>query len=578
MRLPSMLNCFPFLRRNHAQETASDASSITLCIDASNEKASNHGVEPPTANTSTAVKPVPTGDRLASLRRRMADQGVDLYIITSQDAHGSEYTAPRDQLRAFISGFTGSAGTVLVSQSFAGLWVDGRYHVQADQQTEREYWTVFKLGTEGVLGWEEWIKSKAHEKVGMESIKLGGDARLLPYTTVQGLLEGSGEGHELLGRFEEHSLVTDVWMEDFPTLYPPKPKTEVHQHEVRFAGLEAGKKIEKLVRFLRGEEADKLVDTTEQEKAAEKTKRRAEHYVVDQLDEVAWLLNLRASPPGIPNNPVFPAYVVVSDAESDRDGAQTAPMVTLFTSLDLFPEDSDVHRYLTKTLGLTVRGYNDVWQHLRTLSGTGRVVLSEKASYALIAAVTMDRSSILGPSASPLALWKSCKNATELTGMRNAYRRDGLAWARWASWLEDQIVNRKAHIDEHGAVLALEAERRKLDLYAGFEAYEAIAGTGENAASPHYETPEVGSARIDRKTPFLMDSGGQYLDGTIDTTRTVHFGKPTCEQKRAYTRVLQGHIALDSVVFPTGKTAGSTLDVLARRPLWSDGKDYLHGT
>lgn len=558
-----MLGCFNFLHRSEA-DAASDASSITLCVDDEVKK----GLETTQSHT-RASSPVPTGDRLAGLRRRMTTAKLDLYIVTSQDAHGSEYVAERDQLRAFISGFTGSAGTVIVTQDFAGLWVDGRYHVQADQQVDSKHWTVFKLGLDGVPSWEEWIKSKAFASdEGKTTIKVGGDSRLLPYTTVRGLLDASTEQRELISAFDEHSLVTDVWKEDFPTLYPPEPDTKVQEHPLRFAGQDARDKIDNVARYLRGEDADKLIGTQDAPRVIA-GKPRAAFYVVDALDEVAWLLNLRANPPGIPNNPVFPAYVVVT-----AEGA-----CTLFTSSKLIPSGSPVHDYLTSKLNVLVAEYNDVWPHLRSLPGSGKAILSEKASYALVSAVSLPRSSILAPSASPLALWKSCKNPTELAGMRAAYHRDGVAWARWASWLEEEVVVKKHKVTEYQAVQALEAERAKLENYAGFEAYDAIAGTGENAASPHYETPVEGSAVVNTSTPFLMDSGGQYLDGTIDTTRTVHFGKkPSKEQVRAYTRVLQGHIALDSVHFPAGKTTGSTLDVLARRALWGDGLDYLHGT
>lgn len=183
---------------------------------------------------------------------------------------------------------------------------------------------------------------------------------------------------------------------------------------------------------------------------------------------------------------------------------------------------------------------------------------------------------------SPLALWKACKNAAEVHGMREAYLRDGIAWAKWAAWLEEEVAGKKSKVSEWDAAVALTKSRSGVKGFAGFDAYDAISACGPRAAQPHYETPEKGSAILERRTPFLMDSGGQWLGGsaagTVDTTRTVHFGKPTKDQRRAFTRVLQGHIAIDTAVFPAGQTTGATLDVLARRPLWQDGRDYLHGT
>jgi len=179
---------------------------------------------------------------------------------------------------------------------------------------------------------------------------------------------------------------------------------------------------------------------------------------------------------------------------------------------------------------------------------------------------------------SPIATWKARKNAAELAGMHAAYRRDGAAWVRWAAWLEEAIVHKGKAIDEWTAAKELHRLRTQDPLYAGTDAYPSISASGEDAALPHFETPEDGTARIiDRETPYLMDAGGQYYDGTIDTTRTTHFGKPSAEQKRAYTRVLQGHIAIAEAVFPMG-TTGAQLDVLARNKLWQDGYNYMHGT
>lgn len=569
-----MTGCLSLFRP--AKAPASDASSLTLAAPKDEQKLNlaNKQTQAPyrTANATS------TTDRLRSLRSRMQQEAIDVYIVPSEDAHGSEYTALRDQLRAFISGFTGSAGIAIVAKDNAYLWADGRYHVQAEQQLD-DNWTLFKLGLEGVPAWTEWITDDVFKVLNRDTVRIGVDSRRISHKTLSEILVKSGPGREIVGVFQERSLAADAWEQDFPDLYPPPADFAVQEHPLKFAGEEATSKLSRLVEWLNGTSAEDLLPG--KETGASSTVSRADedeqprsHYVVDILDEITWLLNLRAVPPGIPNNPVFPAYIVVSKAP----GQQRSYAATLFADLDLFEECSAVREYITDSLGVDIRPYDNVWNTLKGLPGQDKVVASASASYALVQAISLQRAVTLEPSQSPLGLWKACKNPIEVQGMRNAYRRDGIAWAKWAAWLEEEIVFKKRKINEYDAALALEKERRKLPNYAGFEAYEAISGTGENAALPHYETPKEGSAIIDTKTPFLMDSGGQYFDGTIDITRTMHFGKPTAEQKRFFTRVLQGHIAIDSAVFPAGTTTGATLDAFARRPLWSEHQDFLHGT
>lgn len=248
----------------------------------------------------------------------------------------------------------------------------------------------------------------------------------------------------------------------------------------------------------------------------------------------------------------------------------------LFVDDRLAPKDNAGRRHLERT-GVSLRPYEDVfgWLSQLSLQEGARIYTPENASFALVNAAGADRTTILGPN-NPVALAKARKNATELEGLRHAYLRDGAAWARWAAWLEERML-KGDKISERAAAAELERIRAQDPLYAGMQAYDAISATGPNAALPHYETPEKHAPLIDRATPYLNDSGPQYHDGTIDTTRTVHFGRPTHEQMRAYTRVLQGHIALATARFPSG-TTGAQLDMLARQPLFQDGYNYLHGT
>lgn len=247
-----------------------------------------------------------TTARIAALRSRLDAENIDLYLVPSEDAHGSEYTAPRDQRRSFISGFTGSAGVAIVgntSSGFAGLWADGRYHFQAEQQLD-DNWTLFKVGVPKVLSWDQWLVKDAFEKLGKDTLRLGVDSRLLPFATAKGLLASAkANGNTIEAVFEEKNLVTDVWTDPelpFKDHYPPALDEPVHEHPLKFAGQEAQKKIATVVEWLGGASIDDLIEGKDGEKVQAKASKRGDYYVVDALDEIAWLLNLRGA--SIPNN------------------------------------------------------------------------------------------------------------------------------------------------------------------------------------------------------------------------------------------------------------------------------------
>jgi len=257
---------------------------------------------------------------------------------------------------------------------------------------------------------------------------------------------------------------------------------------------------------------------------------------------------------------VFPAYVIV-----------TADDVAMFVDERLLTHS--VRLYLA-AMGVSLHAYEHIMTWLRD-TPLSKILVDERASHALVHAAGENRV-VVQPAASPVALAKACKNEVEQAGLRHAYLRDGAAWVKWAAWLEE-AMRRGATITERQAADELARLRAADPLFAGMQAYDAISAAGPNAALPHYETPTTHSRVLDRETPYLNDSGPQYHDGTIDTTRTMHFGRPSAEQKRAYTRVLQGHIALACARFPAG-TTGAQLDMLARQPLYQDGYNYMHGT
>ncbi|WFD30748.1 Xaa-Pro aminopeptidase [Malassezia sp. CBS 17886] len=492
---------------------------------------------------------VPTGDRLAALRRHMAAAGVDAYLVGTTDAHASEYTASCDRRCEFVSGFSGSAGTAVVLADSAHLFTDGRYHIQAAAQLD-EHWTLHKVGAPRVLDWDAWLPTAL-----ARGARLGVDATLIAFADAQ-TLGGTLAPHGVQLVFPRENLVDAAW----GSARPAPVLADVHEHPMHLAGVSAANKIRSLRAWLAGSGGGV--------------------YVLSALDEVAWLLNVRGA--SIPCNPVFPAYVTVS-----------ADDATLYVDERMVHDD--VRAYLEEHARVRVRAYGDVLCSLAAVPPRTRVCIHEKASYAVGtaaqraaaddavstasspgAAGATSRIHVL-PADSPVALAKARKNATELDGMRRAYLRDGAAWARWAAWLDETITVRRDTVTEHAAAAKLEEMRAEDPMYAGMQAYDAISAAGPNAALPHYETPAHGSRVIGCAAPYLNDSGPQYYDGTIDTTRTTHFGRPSAEQKRAFTRVLQGHIAIAAAVFPRG-TTGAQLDMLARQPLFQDGYNYLHGT
>jgi len=483
------------------------------------------------------MEAVNTTERLTSLRQLMKQQKVDIYIVPSEDAHSSEYIAPTDARREFISGFTGSAGTAIVSTEKAALATDGRYFNQASQQLDSN-WTLLKQGLQDVPTWQEWTIEQAE----------GGKTVGVDPTTIT-----APEGRKLAEKIRKkggkdlvalaENLVDQVWGKEKPAR-PNEP--------VRVLGMEyAGKKFQEKIEELR----------------KELDKKKAAAFVVSMLDEVAWLFNLRGN--DIPYNPVFFSYAVV-----------TPSTTTLYIDESKLPENAKAH-----LIGVDIRPYERIFSDITALASSGsnengasaskrKYLISNRASWALSRALGGDDK--VDEVRSPIADAKAIKNSTELEGMRNCHIRDGAALTEYFSWLEEELVVKKAKIDEVEGADKLEAIRSKHDKFVGLS-FDTISSTGPNAAIIHYK-PEPGNCSvIDPEKVYLCDSGAQFLDGTTDTTRTLHFGTPTAQEKEAYTLVLKGHIALELAVFPKG-TSGFALDTLARQYLWQYGLEYRHGT
>ncbi|KAH8919355.1 Creatinase/aminopeptidase [Atractiella rhizophila] len=454
-----------------------------------------------------ARAPTSTTKRLIDLRRALNEEKLDAYVVTANDAHGSEFPNDADKRLAFISGFTGS-GFALITRWSAYLFAGGFYFSQAKSELD-ENWVLIEVNARQT-DWSHWLLENAEEwRVGM-------DANLFPYLYLNNIVD-TLKKKNIDVILDEKNLIDQVWAER-----PLKSKKKIYLQELQYSGKAS---------------AQKLFDL-----------------------HIAWLLNLRGSG-DIPYSPLFYAHFIISPTES-----------TLF--LDEEKIDRKIRNYLD-ALNVRTRPYEEIAQGFGELKSK-TVFSGTDLSYALAKIAKEIPGVELRFVASPVTAAKAVKNKQEIEGFRAGYLRDAASWARWAGWLEEAIRSHEK-INEYEAGARLDAYRALQDKFVSLGG-SSISATGRNAAFPFY-SPSLQSQGdvLDKISPYLNDSGAQYLDSTTDTTRTMHFGKPSQEVKRAFTRVLQGHIAVDSAVFPEGVT-GFQLDILERTKLWQDGLDYPHGS
>ncbi|KAJ2932269.1 hypothetical protein H1R20_g4809, partial [Candolleomyces eurysporus] len=483
-----------------------------------------------------------TTERLDELRKLMGKDNLDYYIVPSEDAHQSEYVAPSDKRREYISGFTGTAGTAIVTRSHAYLIVDSRYWLQAEEQVDGN-WDVIRAGTaEAPKDWIEWL---------MRGIRgpsrIGIDARMISHEKAQNINSKIGQLDSKLV-YPPQNLVDLVWKDK-----PGKPREPLYIQPIEYTGKDAASKIHKIREWVRAQPPAVPAYSKGEPTPAHKHVGT----LIISLPQIAYALNLRGT--DIPYNPLFHAYLFV--------GLDSA---TLF--VDSSKVDETVDNYL-HSFGVDRKDYTELWPFLRRRPwGEGKLLISPETSYAISLMLTNFRYTIIP---SFVEQMMAVKNEVEIDGMRRAYLRDGVSFVRFFAWLEGKLAE-GYDISEYEAASRLTEFRKKNKNFMGL-AYENISASGPHAALPHYSPKKLTAAMISRETPYLNDSGGQYRDGTCDTTRTLHFGRPTAEQSEAFTRVLQGHIAIDSAIFPEG-TSGHQLDVLARKALWKEGMNYNHGT
>ncbi len=464
-------------------------------------------------------------ERINKLREKMLEKGMEAYIVPSSDPHMSEYVAPRWESRKWLSGFTGSAGTLVVTREKSGLWTDGRYYIQAEKQLEGTGIQLFKAGMPGVPDYIEWLRQELPEN---SCVGICGE--VFSVSKVREMeKELSKKGISLTQEFD---LVDEIWEGR-----PPVPQQPVFVHDVAFAGRTAAQKMH----MVRQEMAKKGVD----------------YYLVCSLDDVAWLYNIRGS--DIAYNPVAIAYALVSLSQA-----------WLFIDRSKVP--GDVARMLEEN-GVIVEDYEKIYGHLAGLK-EGDAILFDPAVTNSRLYDAMAKGCKKVEDMSIVARLKAVKNEVEIENLKKVHVRDGVAMVKFLYWLEQNLG--KEEITEITVAEKLEEFRRQQEGFMG-SSFATIAAYKDHAAMMHYQaTPET-CYTLEREGFLLIDSGGQYLGGTTDITRTIVLGPITDRQRRDFTLVLKGHINLARARFLYG-TTGSNIDILARLPLWEQGIDYKCGT
>ncbi|QEE25027.1 aminopeptidase P family protein [Rhodanobacter glycinis] len=465
--------------------------------------------------------------RLAALRQAMQQHGVAACIVPSADPHLSEYLPEHWQARAWLSGFTGSAGTLVVTARHAGLWTDSRYFSQAERQLDGTGFTLMKLRVPHTPEHLQWLAEQLH---GGDTVAVAGDS--VPLAAQRQMENLLGEAGARLRT--DLDLPGEIW-----TDRPALPHAPITEHALAYACTSRADKFARLRSAMR--------------------KRKATHHLVSSVDDIAWLTNLRGS--DVECNPVFLAHLLVS-----ADAGAT--LFTGRTKLD----DRTVAALAAD--GITVADYATVTDALASLPAGSALLLDPGRVVSAIAAaipVTVQRIEAANPSTA----FKAVKNADELDHIREVMRRDGAALAHAFHEIEHQLGEGKplTELDVHRLVHAARAAQPD---FVG-ESFATIAGYQANGAMPHYRATQESHSALKAEGLLLIDSGGQYLGGTTDITRVLALGPVTAEQKRDATLVLKGMIGLSRARFPKG-ASGPQLDALARAPLWADGMDYGHGT
>ena len=463
--------------------------------------------------------------RIENIRDLMKEKNIYAYIVPSSDYHQSEYVGDYFKSREFMSGFTGSSGTLIISMDEAGLWTDGRYFIQAEQELKDSGIKLFKMGEEGVPTIEEYLLEKLPK-----NSTLGFDGRVMSVKEGQSLankLAFKGINIEY-----KYDLVNDIW-EDRCSL----PTEKAFLLGVEYSGEGFSDKLSRI-------------------RAVMKEKKATTH-ILASLDDIAWLFNIRGR--DVKSNPVVLSYAVIS-------------IDSVYLFIDKNKIGEDIRAELSKE-NVQIKGYEEVYEFIKNIDENEVVLIdTSKVNYAIYNNIPSNVQKI--EERNPSILFKSIKNEIELKNIRNSHIKDGVAFTKFMYWLKNNIG--KIEITEISATQKLEAFRREQDKFIE-PSFSTIAAYKDHAAMMHYSATEESNYKLEPRDLFLVDSGGQYFDGTTDITRTIALGPIPENVRKDFTNVVRGMIRLSKAKFLYG-CRGYNLDILARGPLWEEGVDYKCGT
>lgn len=462
-------------------------------------------------------------NRIKSLRDYMKACGVSAFISPSTDPHSGEYVPEHWESRKWISGFTGSAGTAVITDNDGGVWTDSRYFIQAEEQLSGTGLKLFKDRLPETPSISEWLNKvlKPGDSVGFD----GWVNTVSEVQEIQKALAKNNISYKMI-----NDPYKDIWL-DRPSIPHNKPFIL----GMEYTGESCQSKIKRIKEAYQKNQADGIV--------------------LSALDEIAWTLNLRGN--DVHCNPVFVSYLIITNKET-----------TLYIIKEKITED--VSSYLS-SCGIVCKEYDEIETDLRNYNGNN-IQMSYNTNYAIFNAARSNAEVILHDS--PVLYFKSIKNDTEIEGFRNAMTRDGVAMVKFLYWLENSVG--KENINEVTIDKKLTELRSQQQHFRGIS-FDTIAGYQEHGAIVHYEATEESALTLKPEGLLLLDSGAQYTDGTTDITRTIPLGETSLEQKKDYTLVLKGFIDVCMIEFPYG-TCGTQLDILARQAMWKEGINYGHGT
>lgn len=461
-------------------------------------------------------------EQITALRREMKSRGIFAYIVMTEDFHGSEYVGAYFKLREYLSGFTGSAGTLVVTENSAALWTDGRYFIQAAAELSGSGIDLMKQGEPETPSIADFLRREMPE-----NSALGFDGRAVRASFALNMQRALREKNIAFKTDED--LGDLIW-----SSRPALSAASIFALPERFCGLSRAEKLALIREKMQAEKAGCLA--------------------VSELSEIAWTLNLRGG--DVDYNPVFLSFMLVFEDKA-----------RLFAERSIFSEE--IAAALQKD-GVEILPYNDIYSALNKLDCA---VWSDPKAVNFRFWSALKNAKVIGKTA-PIELMKACKNASEISAEKSAHIKDGVAVTRFMKWLKTAVQSEK--VTEISAAEKLEEFRKQGADYLG-QSFEPIMAYGAHGAIVHYSATEDTNAVLKPRGLLLSDTGGHYLDSTTDITRTFVLGELSSEEKRAFTLVLAAHLELLGAVFPKG-VRGSTLDGIARKPLWDHGFDFKHGT